>query len=53
MYRIVKSIFNNTELLDDYEGNEFSITSETEESLISIMAVYPMRKKDVEKYLKK
>ena len=53
VYRIVKSIFNNTELLDEYEGNEFSISSETEESLISIMAVHPMRKDAVEKYLKK
>lgn len=52
-YRVVKSIFNNTELLDEYEGNEFSISSETEESLISIMAVHPMRKDAVEKYLKK
>ncbi len=52
-FRIVKSIFNNTELLDEYEGNEFSISSETEESLISIMAVHPMRKDAVEKYLKK
>ncbi len=52
-YRIVKSIFNNTELLDEYEGNEFSISSETEESLISIMGVHPMRKDAVEKYLKK
>ena len=52
-YRIVKSIFNNTELLDEYEGNKFSISSETEESLISIMAVHPMRKDAVEKYLKK
>jgi wyosine [tRNA(Phe)-imidazoG37] synthetase (radical SAM superfamily) len=53
VYRIVKSIFNNTELLDEYEGNEFSTSSETEESLISIMAVHPMRKDAVEKYLKK
>ena len=53
LYRIVKSIFNRTELLDEYEGTEFSITSETEESLISIMAVHPMRKDAVEKYLKK
>jgi wyosine [tRNA(Phe)-imidazoG37] synthetase (radical SAM superfamily) len=53
VYRIVKSIFNNTELLDEYEGNEFSISSETEESLISIMAVHPMRKDAVEKLLKK
>ncbi len=52
-YRIVKSIFNGTELLDEYEGNDFSISSETEESLISIMAVHPMRKDAVERYLKK
>ena len=51
-YRIVRSIFNRTELLDEYEGNEFSISSKTEESLISIMAVHPMRKDAVEKYLK-
>lgn len=52
-YRIIKSIYNNTELLNEYEGNEFSTGSETEKSLISIMAVHPMRKDAVEKYLKK
>ena len=52
-YEIIKSVYNNTELLNAYEGNEFSISSETEESLISIMAVHPMRKDAVEKYLKK
>lgn len=52
-YRIVKSIFNNTELLDEYEGNQFSVSSKTEENLISIMAVHPMRKEAVEEYLKK
>ncbi|MBK7630329.1 MAG: radical SAM protein [Ignavibacteriales bacterium] len=52
-YRIIKSVYNNTELLNEYEGNEFSTGSETEESLISIMAVHPMRKDAVEKYLKK
>ncbi len=52
-YRILKSIFNNTELLDEYEGNQFSVSSKTEENLISIMAVHPMRKEAVEEYLKK
>ncbi len=52
-YKIIKSIYSNTELLNDYEGNEFSVRSETEESLISIMAVHPMRKDAVQKYLKK
>ena len=51
-YKIIKSIYNNTELLNEYEGNEFSISSEPEESLVSIMAVHPMRKDAVEKYLK-
>lgn len=52
-YKIIKSVYNNTELLNEYEGNEFSISSEIEESLISILAVHPMRKDAVEKYLKK
>lgn len=51
-YKIIKSIYNNTELLNEYEGNDFSISSETEESIVSIMAVHPMRKDAVEKYLK-
>lgn len=53
IFRIVKSIYPKTELLNAYEGNEFSIGSETEENLISIMAVHPMRKDAVENYLKK
>ena len=52
-YRIMKSVYNNTELLNEYEGNEFSISNEIEESLISILAVHPMRKDAVEKYLEK
>lgn len=52
-YKIIKSIYSHTELLNDYEGNEFSVRSETEEGLISIMAVHPMRKDAVQKYLKK
>ena len=53
IFRIVKSIYPKTELLNTYEGNEFTIGSETEENLISIMAVHPMRKDAVENYLKK
>lgn len=52
-YRIVKSIYTDTELLNEYEGNEFSTSTETVESLISIMAVHPMRKDAVENYLTK
>ncbi len=52
-YKIIKSIYPETALLNLYEGNEFSVSDETEESLLSIMAVHPMRKDAVEKYLKK
>ncbi len=52
-YRIVKSIYTSTELLNEYEGNKFSTSTETVENLISIMAVHPMRKEAVENYLTK
>jgi len=52
-YKIIKSIYPETALLNLYEGNEFSVSDETEESLLSIMAFHPMRKDAVEKYLKK
>lgn len=51
LYQILKSIYPSSELLNMYEGNEFTITGETENALISIMAVHPMRKDAVEKYL--
>ncbi|HQF41728.1 MAG TPA: radical SAM protein [Ignavibacteriaceae bacterium] len=51
IFKIFKSIYPKTELLNVYEGNEFSITDEIEEGLVSIMAVHPMRKDAVENYL--
>lgn len=53
IYKIFESIYPNTELLNAYEGNEFSIAGETEKDLVSIMAVHPMRKDAVETYLSK
>lgn len=51
IFKIFKSIYPNTELLNAYEGNEFSTVGETEKTLVSIMAVHPMRKDAVETYL--
>lgn len=51
IFKIFKSIYPKTELLNVYEGNEFSITDEIEEGLVSIMSVHPMRKDAVENYL--
>jgi len=51
IFNVFKSIYPKTELLNVYEGNEFSITDEIEEGLVSIMAVHPMRKDAVENYL--
>ncbi len=53
LYKIVKSIYADTELLNFYEGNEFSVSNNVEKSLLSIMAVHPMRRDAVEKYLEK
>lgn len=53
VYKIFKSIYADTELLDIYEGNEFSTGFEPEQELINIMAVHPMRKDAVENYLEK
>ncbi len=53
LYKIIKSIYPETELLNLYEGNEFSVSDDEEESLLSIMAVHPMRKDAVEKYLER
>lgn len=51
IHRTFNSIFAKTELLNVYEGNEFSIGSEIEDALISIMSVHPMRSDAVENYL--
>jgi wyosine [tRNA(Phe)-imidazoG37] synthetase (radical SAM superfamily) len=51
IFKIFESIYPNTELLNAYEGTEFSTVGETEKALVSIMAVHPMRKDAVETYL--
>jgi wyosine [tRNA(Phe)-imidazoG37] synthetase (radical SAM superfamily) len=53
IYNIFKSIYTSAELLNMYEGNEFSTTGETQNALMSIMAVHPMRRDAVENYLSK
>jgi wyosine [tRNA(Phe)-imidazoG37] synthetase (radical SAM superfamily) len=50
-YRILKSIYPASELLNYYEGDEFSIGYNTKDSLMSILAVHPMRLNAVEKFL--
>jgi wyosine [tRNA(Phe)-imidazoG37] synthetase (radical SAM superfamily) len=50
-FSIVKSIYQDSELLNYNEGVEFSTATCTEESLISILAVHPMRKDAVANYL--
>jgi wyosine [tRNA(Phe)-imidazoG37] synthetase (radical SAM superfamily) len=51
IFKIIESIYPRTELLNAYEGTEFSTVGETEKALVSIMAVHPMRKDAVETYL--
>ncbi len=51
-FLIFKSQGLNTELITEYEGNNFSTTGNFEEDLLSITAVHPMRKDAVEKLIK-
>jgi wyosine [tRNA(Phe)-imidazoG37] synthetase (radical SAM superfamily) len=44
---------DRVECLMDYEGDVFAFAGKVEEDLLSIMAVHPMRKEAVEKFLKK
>jgi wyosine [tRNA(Phe)-imidazoG37] synthetase (radical SAM superfamily) len=44
---------DRVEYLIGYEGDAFAFTGEVEEDLLSIIAVHPMRKEAVEKFLKK
>jgi len=41
------------ELLIGYEGNDFTVSGNVEDSLLNIIAVHPMRKEAVEDFLKK
>ncbi|MGC8581396.1 MAG: radical SAM protein [Thermoplasmata archaeon] len=54
-YHIMSSILgeNKVEYLIGYEGSEFSYTGNTEENLLSIMSVHPMREEAVHEFLKK
>jgi wyosine [tRNA(Phe)-imidazoG37] synthetase (radical SAM superfamily) len=52
-FRIIKSVYPNTQLLNVYEGNEFTVRDNTGDSLLSILSVHPMRKDAVESYLSK
>jgi wyosine [tRNA(Phe)-imidazoG37] synthetase (radical SAM superfamily) len=52
-YQIFKALNINAELITKYEGNSFTFNSDMENELLSILAVHPMRKDAVEKYLLK
>lgn len=52
-YQIFNASINNVELLAYSEGTDFSYSSDAEKELLSIMAVHPMRKDAVEKFLNK
>jgi wyosine [tRNA(Phe)-imidazoG37] synthetase (radical SAM superfamily) len=50
-YQIVRDRVERVELLTGYEGNAFSATGNSEEDLLSIAAVHPMRADAVEELL--
>ncbi len=52
-YHIFKAHGIDTELLIEYEGDDFTFTQETRGDLLSITSVHPMRKEAVEKFLTK
>ena len=52
-YQIFNNLNINAELLIQYEGNEFTYTSNIENELLNILAVHPMRKDAVEEFIKK
>ena len=52
-YQIFNSRISNVELLTGKEGIDFSYSSDAEKELLSILAVHPMRKDAVEKFLNK
>jgi wyosine [tRNA(Phe)-imidazoG37] synthetase (radical SAM superfamily) len=52
-YQIVKREVGRVELLTGYEGNAFSATGNSEEDLLSITAVHPMRADAVEDLLRR
>ncbi len=52
-YHIFKGKGIHTELLIDYEGDDFVYTDDTQKDLLSIMSVHPMRKDAIERFLEK
>ena len=52
-YQIFRASIKDVELLTYNEGTNFSYSSEAEKELLSILAVHPMRKDAVEKFLNK
>lgn len=51
-YSIFRKHSINTEYLVGYEGNRFASTGESEEDILSITSVHPMRKDAMQNYLK-
>jgi len=51
VYQILSEKMANVEYLIGYEGNTFSFTGNTEEDLLSITSVHPMRKDAVREFL--
>ena len=52
-YHLFKQQVNQVELLLGYEGNAFASTGDTEQDLLSITAVHPMREDAIEQLLTK
>jgi wyosine [tRNA(Phe)-imidazoG37] synthetase (radical SAM superfamily) len=52
-FELMKSINSQTELLNQYEGNDFGVGDQVKADLLSILAVHPMRKDAVEEFIKK
>ncbi len=52
-YQIFKDKIDRVECLLGYEGNDFALSGNVEEDLLSIAAVHPMREEAVEEYLTK
>jgi wyosine [tRNA(Phe)-imidazoG37] synthetase (radical SAM superfamily) len=52
-YQIFKKKIPHTELLIDYEGDDFATAGAMRDELLSILSVHPIREKTVESLLKK
>ena len=52
-FQIYSSRIKRVEMLLGYEGNAFAHTGDTEQDILSITAVHPMREEAVEEFLKR